>query len=59
MTYAPTTNFPGTPDSDAVIDPYQSDSILDGVIEVQEESIVLNPYEFILGRNTRSHLPTG
>ena len=36
-------------DSDAVIDPYQSDSILDGVIEVQEESIVLNPYEFILG----------
>jgi dCTP deaminase len=34
---------------DAVIDPYASETILAGVIEKRLDSVVLQPYEFILG----------
>ncbi|MBU6453375.1 MAG: dCTP deaminase [Cyanobacteria bacterium REEB67] len=35
--------------SDQVIDPYVSPTVLDGVVEKVLDSIVLKPYEFILG----------
>jgi dCTP deaminase len=35
--------------SDIEIDPYASDTVLSGVKEIEEESIVLKPYEFVLG----------
>lgn len=34
---------------DAVIDPYASETILAGVVEKRMDSVVLQPYEFILG----------
>lgn len=36
-------------ESDEIIDPYAGESVDSGIVQVQQESIVLNPYEFILG----------
>lgn len=34
---------------EGIIDPYASETILEGVVEKHLDSVVLNPYEFILG----------
>ena len=35
--------------SDRVIDPYASHTVLEGVVQTVQDSVVLKPYEFILG----------
>jgi dCTP deaminase len=35
--------------SDAVIDPYDGDSINKGIVQIEQENIVLMPQEFVLG----------
>ena len=35
--------------SDQVIDPYASHTVLEGVVQTVQDSVVLKPYEFILG----------